>query len=122
MIYVARLICKLNTLLISLYRNPPINNDIPVGAFFPSLAFTLHPEGTDMWSVAFVIGCGTCELQQHVTDGLCLAKWTHRCCAISVSNLSTQSITDTSVVSVHYNMWHLLVHNIVVTLLRQHIW
>ena len=47
-----------------------IRMGVPIGAFLPPLAFTLHPEGTDVGSVALVVGCGAGKLEQHVADRL----------------------------------------------------
>lgn len=42
---------------------------LPVWTLLSSLTFSFHPEGANVRSVPFVVGCGPGQFEQHVTGG-----------------------------------------------------
>lgn len=75
---------------------------VPVGTLLSSLALSFHPEGADVRTVAFVVGSGSGQLQQHVAGRSSFSQSTNWSSAIRIGYLKagrTQIITCISALS-----------------------
>ncbi|KAL1466081.1 hypothetical protein MTO96_026891 [Rhipicephalus appendiculatus] len=59
---------------------------VPVRALLASLTLAFHPEAADVRPVAFVVGCGTCQLHQEVAGALRLGEGPVRLAGVAVGH------------------------------------